>query len=347
MPATMRQAHVPATGVIQYRDVERPVPGDGEVVLRVARIGICGSDVHVFKGEHPIVQPPLVQGHEASGWVEAIGPGVGGFEVGDVVAIEPAIGCGTCERCALGLMAQCSRLDFIGGNLEGAGSELFVVPAAQILRMRPTTSVDDAAMAEPLACAVHALRRSGGVGDRDVLVTGGGPIGALVAQVATLGGARSVVVSDPLAGRRRALEASGLQAVAPGQVGQPEALESRFGGRRPTVAFECAGAEPALAACLAGVARGGSVVIVGVYASLPRADMVAVQDHELDVFGSLMYTWDDFREAGRLIDGGQVTLRPIQSHHVPFGRWADGYRLIDDPDAGAMKVLVDVAPGNA
>jgi L-iditol 2-dehydrogenase len=341
----MRQAHVPAVGAIRYRDVERPVPAEGEVVLRVARVGICGSDVHVFKGEHPIVQPPLVQGHEASGWVEALGPGVDGLAVGDVAAIEPAIGCGTCERCALGLMAQCARLDFIGGNLEGAGSELFLVPAAQLLRMRPTTSVDDAAMTEPLACAVHALRRSGGVEGRDVLVTGGGPIGALVAQVAALGGARTVVASDPLEGRRRALEACGLQAVTPAGIADPDALAARLGGRRPTVAFECAGAEPALATCLGGVARGGVVVIVGVYPGPPRADMVAVQDHELNVFGSLMYTWDDFREAGRLIDDGRVRLGPLQSHHVPFEHWADGYRLIDDPDAGAMKVLVDVAPG--
>ncbi len=344
MPDTIRQAHVPAVGVIRYRDLEHPQAGPGEVVLRIARVGICGSDVHVYKGEHPIVQPPLVQGHEASGWVEAVGPGVHGLEVGDVVAVEPAIGCGSCERCALGLMAQCPGLDFIGGNLEGAGSELFVVPAAQLLRMRPTTSPDDAAMTEPLACAVHALRRSGGVEGRHVLVTGGGPIGALVAQVVNLGGARSVVVSDPLAGRRRALEACGLRALTPEAIGRPEALEACFDGRRPTVAFECAGAEPALAACLGGVARGGSVVIVGVYPGPPRADMVAVQDHELNVFGSLMYTWDDFREAGRLIDEGRVRLGPLQSHHVPFERWAEGYRLIDDPEAGAMKVLVDVAP---
>jgi threonine dehydrogenase-like Zn-dependent dehydrogenase len=85
------------------------------------------------------------------------------------------------------------------------------------------------------------------------------------------------------------------------------------------------------------------VVVVGVYADRPRADMVAVQDHELDVHGSLMYTWRDFREAGRLIDEGRVTLAPLQTHHVPFDRWLEGYRLIDDPSAGAMKVLVDVS----
>ena len=204
------QAYVPEVGRIEYREIEVQAPGPGEVRVRPARIGICGSDVHVYKGEHPIVRPPLVQGHEASAVVESVGPGVDALACGDIVAIEPAIGCGSCDRCELGLIAQCDRLDFIGGNLEGAGSELFVLPAANLVRMRPTTSLDDAAMTEPLACAVHAVRRSGGVSGRDVLVTGGGPIGALVAQVARLEGARQVVVSDPAAGRRR--RAGGMQA---------------------------------------------------------------------------------------------------------------------------------------
>ena len=341
----MLQASVPEVGTIVYREIERPRPGAGEVLIRVARVGICGSDVHVFKGEHPIVQPPLVQGHEASGTVVGIGSDVAGLSVGDIVAIEPAIGCGTCDRCSLGLMAQCRQLHFIGGDLPGAGSEYFVAPAAQSLRMLPSTSLDDAALTEPLACAVHAVGRSGGVADSDVLVTGGGPIGALVAQVARLGGARMVLVSDPVAGRRTALEACGLETIDPGASTASDAPGIRLAGREPTVAFECAGVEAALATSVASVARGGTVVVVGVYAGRPRTDMVAVQDHELDVFGSLMYTWEDFREAGRLIDEGLVDLGPLQTHHVPFERWLDGYRLIGDPTAGAMKVLVDVTAG--
>ena len=211
----MRQAFVPEVGRIEYREVERPSPGPGEVVIRVGRIGICGSDVHVFKGEHPIVQPPLVQGHEVSGTVVELAPDVESLAVGDIVCIEPAIGCGLCDRCEVGLMAQCEHLDFIGGNLDGPASEYFAVAAAQLVRMRPTTSLDDAAMTEPLACAVHAVRRAGSVSGREVLVTGGGPIGALVAQVAWLQGAHQVIISDPAAGRRRALEACGLETFDP------------------------------------------------------------------------------------------------------------------------------------
>lgn len=341
MGETIRQAFVPKVGRIEYRDVEIGVPGPGEVLIEPVRIGICGSDVHVFKGEHPIVQPPLVQGHEVSGRVIAPGPGVEGFASGDIITIEPAIGCGSCGRCDAGLIAQCRGLDFIGGNLDGPAGARFIVPAAQLVRMRPGTSLDDAALTEPLACAVHAIGRAGSVSGRDVLITGGGPIGALVAQVAWLQGARHVVVSDPATGRREILEACNLETFDPGY-GLSRLATDHFDGRDVTVAIECSGAERGLDACLSAVARGGTVVVVAVYAEPPRTDMIAVQDHELNVFGSLMYTWHDFREAALLIDEGLVCLGPLQTHHVPFERWSDGYALIDDPAAGAMKVLVDL-----
>lgn len=342
MEETVRQAFVPDVGRVVYRDVTITSPGPGMVLMQPARIGICGSDVHVFKGEHPIVSPPLVQGHEASGTVIATGQGVEGVGPGDIVAIEPAIGCGRCTRCRRGLIAQCDSLDFIGGNLDGAASERFIVPAAQLVRFRPGTSLDDAAMTEPLACAVHAVRRAGGVTGQDVLVTGGGPIGALVAQVARLEGARRVVVSDPSDGRRTILTACEIAVFDP-RVGL-DRLTERFEGREIGLAFECSGAELGLDACLKAVSRGGSVVVVAVYAEPPRTDMVAVQDHELNIFGSLMYTWDDFRRAARIIDEGLLRLRPLQTNHVPFDGWEQGYALIDDPESGAMKVLVDVAP---
>jgi L-iditol 2-dehydrogenase len=340
MVLVIRQAFVPEIGRVAYRDVEVSDPGPGQVLMRPARIGICGSDVHVYKGEHPIVAPPLVQGHEVSGTVVTIGPGVGSIAPGDIVVIEPAIGCGVCERCRSGLMAQCADLHFIGGDLDGPAGGAYIVDVQQLVRMAPTTSLDDAAMTEPLACAVHAVRRAGSVSGRDVLVAGGGPIGALVAQVCQLKGARTVFVSDPSEGRRRVLESCDISTLDPREgLGR---LIDRLEGRRLDVAFECSGAERGLADCLTLLARGATLVVVAVYPEPPRVDMVAVQDHELDVHGSLMYTWEDFREAAGLIDGGLMRLHPLQTHHVPFEGWADGYRLIDDPTAGTMKVLVDV-----
>jgi 2-desacetyl-2-hydroxyethyl bacteriochlorophyllide A dehydrogenase len=208
--------------------------------------------------------------------------------------------------------------------------------------MRPTTSFDDAAMTEPLATAVHAVRRAGDVAGAEVLVTGGGPIGALVAQYARLAGANHVVVSDPGAGRRDILASLDLPVIDPSG-GIDDLAAVAFGGREVTVAFECSGAARGLDACIQTVARGSTVVVVAVYAEPPLTDMITLQDRELAALGSLMYTWADFREAARLVDEGAVSLGPLQTHHVSFERWADGYALIDDPEAGAMKVLVDIA----
>ncbi|MGD8683706.1 MAG: zinc-binding dehydrogenase, partial [Chloroflexota bacterium] len=179
------------------------------------------------------------------------------------------------------------------------------------------------------------------VADHNVLVTGGGPIGALIALVARQSGAREVVVSDPAAGRRGILDGLGLATYDPA-AGGPDIGEAVFGSREAAVAFECSGVAPGLDTCIQTVARGCTVVVVAVYAEPPRTDMITVQDRELNVHGSLMYTWADFHEAARLIDEGSLPLGALQTHHVPFDRFADGYALIDDPAAGAMKVLVDI-----
>ncbi len=207
--------------------------------------------------------------------------------------------------------------------------------------MRTTTSLDDAALTEPLATAVHAVRRAGQVHGHDVLVTGGGPIGALVARrLAREACARGRRLRS-IAGRRAILDALGLATFDPAS-GETDVSEAAFDGRDVTVAFECSGVAAGLDDCIQTVARGCTVVVVAVYAEPPRTDMIAVQDRELNVLGSLMYTWDDFREAARLIDEGLIRLGPLQTHHVPFDRLADGYALIEDAASGAMKVLVDV-----
>ena len=199
-------------------------------------------------------------------------------------------------------------------------------------------------MTEPVACAVHAVARAGELKDRNVFVAGGGTIGNLTAQVARLGGARRILLSETLGARRAIAEACGLEALDP-LTPSPvvEQVRDRLGGEDVHVAFECVGAEAALRDSIQVVVRGGTVVVVGVYPTPPRADMIAVQDHELALLGSLMYTWADFVEAARLIDERLVTLAPLQTHHVPFGRWADGYRMLADVSAGALKVLVDIA----
>ena len=197
----MRQAVVTEPGKIVYREVPRPEPGAEEVLLRIARIGICGSDVHVFEGKHPLVSFPLVQGHEFSGTVEAVGERVTGLRQGDLVTVEQAVGCGECDKCAAGLLAQCERMLFVGGARPGAGGDFLAMEASHVVKMPPGVDADDAAMVEPLAVAVHAVRRPAAVAGKRLLILGGGTIGNLTAQVARACGAGPIVLVDKIAER--------------------------------------------------------------------------------------------------------------------------------------------------
>jgi L-iditol 2-dehydrogenase len=338
----MKQAYMPRPGEILYRDVEKPSPRPGSVVIKVVRIGICGSDLHVFHGKHPLVSFPLVQGHEFSGYIDSVGTGVSGLSPGDLVTVQPAVGCGKCPRCKEGIFAQCDNLQFIGGALEGGGSEFFLVDARHAVIMPRGVSVDDAAMVEPLSATVHAVKKASPLKGKDVLVLGGGPIGNLTAQVARLFAPGKIVVLEKDVFRADVLRRLGFDTPASAGGLDAAAVCERFDGRAPDTVFECVGIEATTNLGIRAVRRGGHMVVMGVYGSPPEVEMVLVQDKEIIMNGSLMYTWEDYGDAVTLIDEHRVNLGILQTHHVPFTKWIDGYRLLTDNSAGVLKVLVDV-----
>ena len=340
----MRQAVVPEPHKIIYRETADPTLEPDQVIIRVSRIGICGSDVHVFEGKHPLVSFPLVQGHEFSGFVAQVGSQVTGLQEGDLVTVEPAIGCGVCARCQAGLFAQCEKLLFIGGALPGAGSDLFAVDARYVVKMPAGVDADDAAMTEPLSVAVHSVRRLGSIQGKRVLILGGGTIGNLTAQVARAMGAGRILLVDMIPFRTSLAEKLGFMTLNPSQVASvEEAVIERLDGERPDAAFECVGKEAPLNTCIRAVVRGGEVVVVGVYDHDPRTQMIQVQDKEVSLLGSLMYTWEDYHTAVRLMQDKVVDLKLLQTHHFPFERWLEAYSmLLEHPDQ-AVKVMVDLA----
>lgn len=339
----MKQAYMPEPGTILYRDVERPVIEPGKVIVKVSRIGICGSDVHVFKGKHPIVKYPLVQGHEFSGYIEEIGEGVAGFRKGDLVTIQPAIGCGDCIRCKKGYIAQCNKLSFVGGDIHGGGSEYFKIQSKHVIKMPKTISANDAAMVEPLAVAVHSVKKVPGIEGEDILIVGGGTIGILVAQVAKEFKAKNIIISDIITARNRIAAKCGFLSINPEKVESfEEELNKLLSGESISVIFECVGNEGAFNTCVRTVSRGGYVILIGVYEAAISSEMILVQDKELNLIGSLMYTWSDYLQAIDLIATGKVNLEILQTHHFKFERWIDGYKLLEEKPDEALKVLIDM-----
>src|SRR5208282_1535064 len=192
----MLRATMTRPGKVEFTEVPKPGFGAEDVLLRIRRIGICGSDLHVYHGKHPYTSYPVVQGHEFCGEVAETGSNVQTLKPGDLVTAPPQIVCGRCLPCREGRYHICENLKVMGFQAPGVAQEFFAFPESALLKLSTGFTPEIGALVEPTAVAIHAVSRAGSVAGRQVLVLGAGPIGNLVAQVARWRGARRVLISD-------------------------------------------------------------------------------------------------------------------------------------------------------
>ena len=339
----MLQQVMTAPGVIEFREIPTPEPGPGEVLVKIMRIGVCGSDIHVYHGEHPFTSYPVTQGHEVAGLVEKLGEGVTGLSVGQKVTIQPQVVCGKCWPCRNGKYNLCEELKVMGFQTTGVASHFFAVDAKKVTPLPETMSLDEGAMIEPLAVAVHAVRRAGDAAGRDICVLGAGPIGILVAQAAKGMGARRVMVTD-VSGVRlaKAKECGADFCVNTKEKDFGEALVECFGPDKADVIYDCAGNNITMGQAVKYARKGSTIILVAVFAELGKVDLAVLNDHELDLNTSMMYRTEDYEAAIGLADSGKVSLRPLVSKHFPFREYLEAYRYIDANRETTMKVLIDV-----
>jgi L-iditol 2-dehydrogenase len=331
-----------APGKIEIREVAPPAPGPGEVLLRVRRIGICGSDVHVNHGRHPYTSYPVIQGHEYSATIEALGEGVGGLRVGGTATSLPQIVCGTCAPCRRGDEHICDSLKVQGFQAPGCAQELWTTAASKIVELPETFTAEEGALVEPLSVAIHGVARAGNLAGRNVAVVGSGPIGNLVAQVAKSEGA-TVLVSDLSQYRLELAERCGIPFVSDAAAESlRDASRRAFGARGFDVAFECVGVEPTMTAAIDAIQKGGTLVVVGVFGERPRVDLGLVQDRELNLRGTLMYQRRDYLRAVELLAAHDVEVAPLMSAHFPLADYPEAYRYLESAHDRAMKVFIDV-----
>jgi len=338
----MRQAVMTSPGTIELKEIEAPQPGKGEVLLRIKRIGVCGSDVHVNHGKHPYTGYPVVQGHEFSAIVEAVGEGVENIRVGAKATATPQIACGKCGPCRRGDYHICDSLKVEGFQAPGCAQDLFVTKAEKLVPLPDHFTLEQGAMVEPVSVAVHAVARAGNLEGKNVAVLGAGPIGNLVAQVAASGGG-NVLITDLSDYRLDIARMCGLEAVSnPRNETLTDASRRVFGDRGFQVAYECVGVQPTIEEAVKSIEKGGTIVVVGVFGDKPRVDMGLVQDRELSLIGTLMYQYQDYEKAVDLMFSGQVKTAPLESRHFPFEEYADAYRFIDKQGDKSMKVFIDL-----
>lgn len=250
-------------GDIRVEERPRPVRGEGEVLLRMRRVGICGTDYHIYGGKHPFLEYPRLIGHELAGEVVEI-PAGSPLAVGQVVTINPYIACGTCRACRRGKPNCCARISVLGVHSDGGLCEWLAVPERAVVDATGL-SLDQAAMVEFLAIGAHAVRRSGLCAGDEVVVVGAGPIGVAVALFARIAGAGRIVLIDTRAPRLAyARDHLGLSDGVVADDALAETLSAMTGGEMFDQVFDATGNIHAMRAGLNWVAHGGSYTLVGV-----------------------------------------------------------------------------------
>jgi len=335
----MRAAFYQGARTFTTGEMEKPAPGGDEALLRVRRVGICGTDLHIFQGhlDHRVPKGGVI-GHETFGEVVEA-PGTSGFASGDRVVVEPVVCCGACRACRMGASYLCYQLKVLGVDLPGGMREYWAVSASRLLRVPDSISDDHAALIEPLAVAVHDVKRADVKRGDAVLVFGGGPIGTLIALVARHRGAR-VAVAELNPFRLDILEAFGLERVGPG-TDVVKWADQWTDGTGVDVAFEVTG-NPLAARTVADVVRvWGTVSIVAIHAEPVPVNLYQMFARELVMHGSRLYARADWEEAIRLVASGAVPVGPLVSRRIPLESLQRG---MEEALGGGpvMKVLVEV-----
>ena len=340
----MRQAIMTQPGVILHQEVAEPKElGAEDVLFRIKKIGVCGSDIHVYHGEHPATPYPVIQGHEYSAIVEKVGSKVKSIKPGMKATARPQLVCGKCGPCLRGQYNACQFLKVQGFQAPGVAQDFFVVPEDRVVAFPDTMTMEQGAMIEPAAVGAHATNRATSIKGKNVVVAGAGTIGNLVAQFAKARGAKKVLVTDISDFRLdKALECGIDAALNVSKKPLEEHLDEIFNGEGFQVGFEAAGVQPTLDSLISNVEKGGDVVILGVFAENPRVNMYHVGEHELNVFGSMMYLREDYEEAVKLIANGSIMTEPLISTHFPFEEYLQAYKHIEEKGDKIMKVIIDL-----
>jgi len=339
----MRQAIMTEPGRIVFEDVPVPRPKKGEILLRIKRIGICGSDIHVYHGKHPFTKYPIVQGHEYCGIVEAIGEGVENIKPKTLATARPQLVCGKCGPCKRGDYNVCENLRVQGFQANGCAQEFFIVPKDRIVPLPDSMTPDQGALVEPAAVGAHSTARAGELKGKNVVVLGAGTIGNMVAQFVRARGAKNIFITDISDYRLQVAQKCGIKNTSNAKKESlADATKRVFGREGFQTAFEAVGAEQTIADAIQNIEKGGKIVVLGVFEKKPQIDMSVVGEHEISLIGTLMYKHEDYIEAARLISKGKIITEPLVTKHFPFNQYLDAYKYIEKQADKTMKIMIDL-----
>ena len=331
-------------GQIAVEQADIPVPGPNEALVRMLAAGVCGSDLHAAHERHPFVPLPYRPGHEAVGVVESTGSaveGAAGVAPGQRVIVVPYLPCFTCKMCTSGRENLCENLGFFGcGYPQGGMADYFTLAANRLYPVPDDLDDLTAALIEPLATPVHAVRLAGDVAGRSVAVLGAGTIGLFTLAVLRAHGAGKIISTDPNPDKRERAAALGadvtIDARTPDVAGQ---VREALGGSADIV-FDCVAIQSSMDQAIAIADKGGTVVVVGVPAKEVTVPLPIVQDHQIRIQGSATYLPVDYRESIDLLSRGDVRAADFVTATRPLDQVAEAFELASS--GNHVKVLVTV-----
>lgn len=338
----MKAVFVEAAETIKVREINRPAIKEDEVLIKVVVAGICGSDIHTYKGLHPFRKPPVVIGHEVAGEVVEVGEKVTHVQLGDRVTVEPQIGTGESEGEMTGNVNYSDeRLAPGMGNWLGTMAEYFVSPESLVIQLPDSVSYDQGVLVEPLAVGVHAAFKGEVKQDDRVAILGAGPIGLLTLASVRARGVVETLITDVL---DYSLEvAHDLGATKSLNIRDQEdwidIAKAEMGGSFDKV-FITAGVPGIVNEALALLKKGGRIVTVAMFHDSQELDIEQLQQNEKEIVGCMTYNRADTIEALSIIDKNEIPVERVISHRLNYDQAAEGFRMVDKKEDQSVKVLV-------
>ncbi len=330
-------------GVNRFAPVELPDPSlsDGHAIVRIKRVGICGTDQHAYRGNQPFFTYPRILGHELAGIIEDIGPNDKGLGIGDQVGVMPYLNCGHCIACRNGSPNCCVNIRVLGVHVDGGMRERMTVPIGHLIHTKGLT-LDQSAVLEPLSIGAHAVRRAELKLGETVLVIGAGPIGLGVMAFANYQGAK--VIAMDIHDQRLAFckEWAHVDETIHALHDPKSRLEDITDGDYPTVVFDATGNVHSMSQSFQWVAHGGKLVYVG----LVKAD-ISFHDpefhkREMTLLGSRNATEEDFDTVLHALRQGNIDVDRFITHRAPFDKMIDSFEAWLNPEAKVIKAIVEL-----
>jgi L-iditol 2-dehydrogenase len=337
----MKAALVTGQDVVTIQDVERPIPKDDEVLIKVAAVGVCGSDLHLFHGTHAFRKPPAILGHEVAGEIVETGNMVKKFKIGDRVTVEPHYGCGMCEFCKRNLVNLCVNKVAPGtSRWIGTFVEYFNAPEKTLYKLDDTVSYELGTIIEPLAVAVHVMERAKIKEKNCLVILGAGTIGLLTLVVAREMGYKNIICTDTSSfNRETALKQGAIAVLDPRTDDVAAKVRELSGGLGADLAIVAAGADNILDQASACVRKRGEIGLVSMITKKIPFYCYSVVFNEQNIYGSMTYETRDFKKAVDMVNGG-LDLSAFITQRLDLNHTQDALDILSQKKENVIKVIV-------